>query len=124
MTANLLPVARQHRLTGFADARAVLLQACQHDLVAFLHVRAAKPRDVAGAGVMSLLLLRLSRGCDQNQRNDEKDLGHLICLHTQWTRSRRSIAFSVEVETGSHGTPRGGEGSGTGKAPASDRRKR
>src|SRR4051794_19723400 len=96
----LLPVAGQRRLTGLADAGAVRLQAGQHDLVAVLHLRPAKSRHVAGAGIMPLLLRR-SGGCDQNQRNDEQDFGHLISLHTEWTRWRRSIAFSGEVETGS-----------------------
>src|SRR5881227_2064346 len=82
-TAYLLPVARQYLLAGLADLGAVLLQAGQHDLIAILHVRPAIPRNVARAGVMSLLLLRRSGRRDQNQGNDEKDLAHLLCLRTR-----------------------------------------
>ena len=46
-------MAGQRLLTGLADAGAVLLQARQHDLVAVIHLGPAKPRDVAGAGVMA-----------------------------------------------------------------------
>ena len=53
---KLPPVARQRLLTALADTGAVLLQARQHDHVAVIHLGAAKARDVAGAGVMALLL--------------------------------------------------------------------
>jgi hypothetical protein len=48
-------VAGQHLLTGLANAGAVLLQARQYDLVAVIHLGPAKPRHVAGAGIMALL---------------------------------------------------------------------
>ena len=48
----------QGLLTRLAEAGAVLLQARQHDLVTIVHLGAAKPRRVAGAGVMALLLRR------------------------------------------------------------------
>src|SRR5207237_6602143 len=51
----LLPVIGQHLVAGFRESRAVLLQAGEHDLVAVIHMRAAKARDVARAGVVSLL---------------------------------------------------------------------
>ena len=57
----LLPVIRQHLLAGLGELAAILLQAGQHDLITFLHVRPAKPRDIARAGIMALLLLSRSR---------------------------------------------------------------
>ena len=76
-----MPVIGQHLLAGFGEPAAILFQARQHDLIAFLDVRPAKPRDIACAGIMSLLLGR-SRRRDQNQRNDEKKLGHRTMPHT------------------------------------------
>ena len=106
----LLPVARQHLLAGLADLRAVLLQAGQHDLIAILHLRPAKPRDVARAGVMPRLLLRRGARGHQDQGNDEKKFGHLLCLHTGnaisafysvFERSGQRLASGKRVKTGS-----------------------
>ena len=62
---QLLPVIGQHLLAGLAEPGAVLLQAGQHDLVAIIHLRTAKARDVTRAGVVPLLRRR-ARG-DQEQ---------------------------------------------------------
>ena len=69
---SLTARGRQHFLAGLADPRAVLLQAGQHDLVAVIHIGAAKSRDVASAGIVPLL--RRSRGCDQKQRERRKEI--------------------------------------------------
>ena len=71
---GLLPVIRQGLLAGLAEPGAILFQARQHDLVAVIHMSPAKPRDVAGTGVMPRL--RRSRRGHQNQRKDEKKSGH------------------------------------------------
>ena len=89
----LLPVARQHLLAALADLGAVLLQAGQNDLVAILHLRPAKSRDVPRAGVLPLFfLLRRRAGGHQDQGNDEKNFAHLLCLRTREPQSGRSIA--------------------------------
>jgi hypothetical protein len=53
----LLPVLVQNFHARLAEPGSVLLQASQHDLVALIHMGAAKPRDIARAGIMLLLLL-------------------------------------------------------------------
>ncbi len=53
--AALLPVLGQDLVAGLREPGAVLLQAGQHDLIAFIHMGPAKSRDVARAGVMPLL---------------------------------------------------------------------
>jgi len=57
-------VARQHLLASFAELGTVLLQAGKDDLVAILHLRPAKPGDVARAGILPHTLLRGSRRRD------------------------------------------------------------
>jgi len=97
-------VARQRLLTRLADAGAVLLQARQHDLVAVIHLGPAKPRNVAGAGVMARLLLRRSRRRHQNQWNNEKKSGHFYLPSRSNERGSKpsvvkpSIAFSGESQ--------------------------
>jgi hypothetical protein len=75
---KLLPVVGQNLRAGVAQPGPVLLQARQHDLVAIIHLSAAKPRDIPRAGVMALL--RRRRRGHQNKRHDEKNSGHLLCL--------------------------------------------
>jgi hypothetical protein len=75
-------VARQRLLTGLADPGAVLLQARQHDLIAIIHLRPAKPRNIPRAGVMPLPLLRRSARSHQQKRNDEKKSGHFYASHS------------------------------------------
>jgi hypothetical protein len=53
--SRLLTVIGQNLRAGPAEPAAVLLQACQHDLVAVIDVSAAKPRNVPRASVMPLL---------------------------------------------------------------------
>ena len=53
--SELLPVIGQYFRTGPAEPGAVLLQARQYDLVAVIHVSAAKPRDIPRTGVLPLL---------------------------------------------------------------------
>src|SRR5882757_697106 len=89
--SKLLPVAGQHLLTRLAEAGAVLLQARQHHLITVVHLRPAEPRDVAGAGVMALLLRRSHRG-HQHEGNDEKKSGHVICFHPAMNVSPRLLS--------------------------------
>jgi hypothetical protein len=72
-------VIGQNFRAGPAEPAAVLLEACQHDLVAVIHVRAAKPRNIPRAGVMPLLLRRSHRS-HQNEWEDEKESGHGVRL--------------------------------------------
>jgi len=65
----------QDLFAGFREPRAVLLQASQYDHIAFVHLRAAEPRDVSRAGVVSLL--RRGAGRKQNEGKDEEESGHL-----------------------------------------------
>jgi hypothetical protein len=65
----------QYFLARLAQPGAVLLQAGQHGLIAFAHDGAAMTGNIAGAGVMALLLRRRPRG-HQNKRNDEENSGH------------------------------------------------
>ena len=74
-------MGRQCLLAGLAEPRAVLLQAGQHHLIAVIEMRAAKARRIPRAGIMTLLL-RESRGRDQNKRKHEKKSGHLQYLCT------------------------------------------
>jgi hypothetical protein len=67
--AALLPVLGQNFLAGLAQAAAVLLQACQHGLIAIAHYRPAMTRHVAGAGVMPLLLRRRRRSHQDDWNN-------------------------------------------------------
>jgi hypothetical protein len=78
----LPPVTGECLLAGFAEPRAVLLQAGQHHLIAVIEMRAAKARRIPRAGIMTLLLLRESRGRDQNKRKHENKSGHLQYLCT------------------------------------------
>ena len=95
-------MARQHLLAGLADLGAILLQARQHDLVALLHLRPAKPRDVAGAGVMARLL-SAPRRLEDDQRPGEwrKESWSFCYAFIPGNRNRDvSITFSGEVSTG------------------------
>jgi hypothetical protein len=47
-----------------------LLQALQHDLVALIHMGAAKAADITRAGIVSLLLLCRRRRSHQNERQN------------------------------------------------------
>jgi hypothetical protein len=71
-----MAVFGQNLRAGLAEPVTVLLQARQHDLIAVIHVRAAKTRDVPDAGVMSLPLLRRRHRSHENKRNNEKKSGH------------------------------------------------
>jgi len=51
------------------------LQTGQHDVIAIIHMGAAETRNVARAGVMSLL--REGTGSNENKRNRNKKSGHL-----------------------------------------------
>ena len=51
----LLPVVGQNLGARPAEPGTVLLQACQDDLIAVIDLSAAKPRDIARAGIMPLL---------------------------------------------------------------------
>jgi hypothetical protein len=73
---KLLPVIGQNLRAGFAETGTILLQARQHDLVAVIDLRAAEPRDIARAGVVSLL--GRSRRSHQDKWNEQKKSGHLI----------------------------------------------
>src|SRR3979490_1454366 len=53
--AELTPVIGQGLGAGSAEPAAVLLQAGQYDLVAVIHLRAAKTRNVPRTGIMALL---------------------------------------------------------------------
>lgn len=66
----------QYFRAGPAEPGAVLLQARQYDLVAVIHVSAAKPRDVPRTGIVPLL--RRRRRSHQNKRNDAKEFGHVV----------------------------------------------
>ncbi|HEY4746447.1 MAG TPA: hypothetical protein VIH38_02745, partial [Steroidobacteraceae bacterium] len=60
---------------GMAQPGAILPQARQHDLVAVIHLRPAKSRNIPRAGVMPLSLLRRSSRGHQQKRNNEKESG-------------------------------------------------
>jgi hypothetical protein len=78
MTLNGLPsVSSQRRLAGLAQPRAILLQAGEHNHVAFIEMGAAKTRGIARAGILALLC-RSARGDDQNKRNRKKKSGHHV----------------------------------------------
>ena len=68
MTEELSPVRGQRLLAGFAQPCAILLQAGEHDHVAFIEMSAAKARGITRAGILALLC-RSARGGDQNKRN-------------------------------------------------------
>jgi hypothetical protein len=70
-----MAVFGQNLLAGLAESLTVLLQARQHDVVAVIHMRAAKTRDIPRAGVMSLLLRRRRR-TQQNERKNKKKSRH------------------------------------------------
>ena len=53
-----MAVFGQNLRAGLAEPVTVLLQTRQHDVVAVIHMRAAKTRDIPRAGIMSLLLRR------------------------------------------------------------------
>jgi hypothetical protein len=53
-----------------------LLEACQHDLVAVIHLSPAKTRYIAGAGIVALL--SRSRGHHHDQWNEKKKPSHLV----------------------------------------------
>src|SRR3954453_13500778 len=72
-----LPVACQRRLTRPGEPAAVLLQAGQHHLVAFVEMCAAITRGVAPAGILPLPLRRGTGGGNQNKGNDEEKSGHV-----------------------------------------------
>jgi hypothetical protein len=69
-------MTRQHLLTRPAEPATVLLQARQNDLIAVIHVRAAKTRDIPRTGILPLLGGRHRR--HQNERNNEKKPDHLV----------------------------------------------
>jgi hypothetical protein len=72
-----MAVFGQNLGAGLAEPVTVLLQARQYDVVAVIHMRTAKTRDVPHAGVaFVLLLLRRRRRNHQNKRNNEKKSGH------------------------------------------------
>ena len=56
MKNALLAVLCQDLEAGLAQPGTILLQAGQHDLIAFIHVSAAVARDIARAGIVLLLL--------------------------------------------------------------------
>ena len=91
---KLLPVVGQNLRAGVAQPGPVLLQARQHDLVAIIHLSAAKPRDIPRAGVMPLL--RRRRRGHQNKRHDENNSGHLLCLQISRTRSNSGAARAIQ----------------------------
>jgi len=76
--ARLLPVLSQNLLAGLAQSGSVLLQTGQHGLVTVAHHRAAMTRDIAGAGVMALLLRRRRASHqhkrDHNENNPDNDV--------------------------------------------------
>jgi hypothetical protein len=76
---KLLPVINQRLLARLAEMGTVFLQAGQHRLIAFVQMRTAESRSVARAGIAPLLLRRRC-GRDQNQRNENKESGHLSSL--------------------------------------------
>jgi hypothetical protein len=86
-------VARQRLLAGLADPGAVLLQAGQYDLVSVVHLGPAKARDVARAGIFSLLplLLRLGDRGDQNQGMTKRNLVILLCLQSAINAGERVL---------------------------------
>ena len=69
--ADLLPVLGHDLVAGVADARAISLQALQHDRIPIIHDSAAKARDIPGAGIMALLL-RNSAGRKEHERKDKE----------------------------------------------------
>jgi hypothetical protein len=91
----LLTVARQHLLAALADLRTIGLQASEHKLVAFLHLSPAVARDIARTGVLALIpILRgLGHGSrrDQDERDSEKKLDHVLCFHIQKQKRDGSI---------------------------------
>jgi hypothetical protein len=96
-------------------------------LIAVLHLRPAKPRDVARAGVLALLLLRQRARGHQDERNDEKKSGHVLCLHTgnrnQRVLERRNTGRNAFVADAIAPAAMR-ERRENGKTPASHRRKR
>jgi hypothetical protein len=82
---KLLPVFRQNLGAGLAEPRAVLLEACQNNLVAVVHMSPAKPRDIARAPRIRPSALRGSCGDDQEKRNCEQKSGHLEYLPSTHT---------------------------------------
>jgi hypothetical protein len=73
---------------GPAQSATMFLQAGQNDLVAVIHLVAAKPRDVACTSIMPLLGRSLR--CRQNKSNDKKKPGHLV---TPSCTSMKAIKF-------------------------------
>jgi hypothetical protein len=69
-------VLGQHLLAGAAETLAVLLEAGQHDLVAGIHLGAAKARNVASAGIMLAWRLRERARGNQNEGNAPEKSGH------------------------------------------------
>lgn len=63
----LLPVIRQNLGAGLAQARAVLFQAGQDDLVTLIHMRPAQSRDVARAPGIGPAALREPRRNNEEQ---------------------------------------------------------
>ena len=92
----LLPVIGQNLGAGLAQPRAVLLQAHQNDLVALVHMRAAKPRHIPRAARILPSALRRSCGGNEKEGNCEQKSGHRECPHANqrndqnWCRKRDS----------------------------------
>ena len=66
----------------------MLLETAQNNLIALVDHRPAQPRDVARAGVMTLLCQ--GRRSDQRKRQNEKESGHLLAA---FDRAFRAIKF-------------------------------
>jgi hypothetical protein len=98
----LLPVIGHHLVAGMTDARAISLQALQYNGVAVIHDGAAKTRDIAGAGVVALLL-RKGVGRKQRQRNGEEQLSHGTPLKQAMAERRHSRAA---IRKSASGLPR------------------
>jgi hypothetical protein len=87
-----LTVVGQNFRAYLAETGAVLLQTFQNDLVAVIHVSAAKTRDIARAARIGPAALRRCGASDQNKRNDEKKSGHLVTPSKSIKEEARSKA--------------------------------
>ena len=75
----LLPVIRQNLRAGLAQPRAVLLEACQNNLVALVHMRPAKPRHIPRASGIGPAALRRAPPEASNRprkREEKSELSH------------------------------------------------
>jgi hypothetical protein len=68
---------RQDLVAGLAEFRTMLLQAGEHGGIAVAHHGAAMTGDIAGTGIMTLLLLRRHLRCQQEEWKKDNNSGHL-----------------------------------------------